>query len=66
MKITLNGKPHELEAALSLTALVEKYHLDPAKVAIEKNREIIPFSQYPTTHIADGDTIELVQFIGGG
>jgi thiazole synthase len=40
--------------------------LDPAKVAVERNREVIPRSQYNQTTLADGDKLEIVQFIGGG
>ncbi len=41
-------------------------NLDPRKVAIERNREIVPRSAYGTTPIRDGDAIEVVGFIGGG
>jgi len=40
-------------------------NLDPRKVAIERNREIVPRSAYTTTPIMDGDAIEVVGFIGG-
>jgi thiamine biosynthesis protein ThiS len=35
-------------------------------VAVERNREIVPKSLYATTHLAEGDRIEIVQFVGGG
>ena len=54
-----------MEAA-PLTALVEELGLDPRKVAIERNLEIVPKSLHPTTTLTDGDRIEIVQFVGGG
>jgi len=46
--------------------LLKHIGLDDRKVAIERNLEIVPKSNYSVTNIADGDQIEIVHFIGGG
>ena len=65
MRIEVNGEPREVEAATVL-ALVEELGLDSRKVAVERNLEIVPRSLHAATPIAEGDRIEVVQFVGGG
>jgi len=36
------------------------------RVAIELNRNIAPRDQWPETQLAEGDQLEIVQFVGGG
>lgn len=66
MQLTINGEPQQYEAISSLSSLIEALGLDPRKVAIERNLEIVPRSTYAATPLADGDRIEIVHFIGGG
>ena len=66
MKITLNGEARQLEQPQSLRGLLQSIGLDPAKIAVERNLEIVPRSLYGATALADGDRIEIVQFVGGG
>lgn len=65
MRIQVNGEPREVAAATVL-ALVEELGLDVRKVAVERNLEIVPKSLHAVTAIAEGDRIEVVQFVGGG
>ena len=65
MRIQVNGEPREVAAATVL-ALVEELGLDVRKVAVERNLEIVPRSLHATTPLAEGDRVELVQFVGGG
>ena len=64
-QIQLNGEPRGVTAA-TISALVEELSLDPRKVAVERNLEIVPKTLHATTPVSDGDRIELVQFVGGG
>ena len=64
--IQLNGDPHKVEAGLSIADLVRTLDLDPAKVAVERNREIVPRSTLADVTVADGDELEIVHFVGGG
>jgi thiazole synthase len=64
--VTINGEARRLEDAVDVSAFLTGMGLDPAKVAVERNREVIPRSQYNQTTLADGDKLEIVHFIGGG
>lgn len=66
MQITLNGESRNLTAALNVQGLLGDLGIDPKKVAVERNLEIVPKSQFETTMVEDGDRFEIVHFIGGG
>jgi thiamine biosynthesis protein ThiS len=66
MKLWVNGEEKSLDQAANVAALVSALGLDPRKVAVERNLEIVPRSTYVSTPLADGDRIEIVHFIGGG
>ena len=66
MRVTINGETRELPAPISLDALLRELEIDPGKVALERNLEIVPRSEYLQTQIAEGDKLEIVHFIGGG
>ena len=66
LHIQVNGEDRTVPEDATLASLVETLGLDPRKVAIERNLEIVPKSLHPTTPLTDGDRIEIVQFVGGG
>jgi sulfur carrier protein len=51
---------------LSLLDLLGRFGLDPAAVVVELNREIVRRPALPATPVRDGDSLELVHFVGGG
>ena len=63
--IQVNGETRHVTAA-TITDLLREIGLAERKVAVERNLEIVPRSQYATTRLVDGDAIEIVHFIGGG
>lgn len=65
MRIQVNGDEREVTAATVL-ALVQELGFDIRKVAVERNLAIVPRSLHAETALAEGDRIELVQFVGGG
>lgn len=65
MRIQVNGDTRDV-VARTILALVEELALDPRKVAVERNLAIVPRSLHAQTALAEGDRIELVQFVGGG
>jgi len=65
VKILLNGEEREVTAS-TVTALIDEIGLDGRKVAVERNLEIVPRSQYLATSLGDGDRLEIVHFVGGG
>jgi thiamine biosynthesis protein ThiS len=64
--IRLNGKQRELEAGHTVTTLLESLDLHPGMVVVELNRDILARERYREVEVADGDSIELVHFVGGG
>lgn len=66
MQLTVNGEQHDVPPTISLLGLIEYFGLEPRKVAIELNLEIVPRSVYAQTLLSDGDRLEIVHFVGGG
>jgi thiamine biosynthesis protein ThiS len=64
--ITLNGDRFELDEPLSVTALLTKLDIDPRRVAVEHNLNILKRDRFPEVVVADGDRVEIVNFVGGG
>jgi thiamine biosynthesis protein ThiS len=66
LHITLNGDPYELDQPLSVAALLARLDIDPRRVAVEHNRQILKRPTYAERLIGAGDTVEIVNFVGGG
>jgi thiamine biosynthesis protein ThiS len=66
MQIILNGEPCEIAAPLTLTALLAQLDIDPRRVAVEHNLNVVKRAKYDSTRVEDGDQIEIVNFVGGG
>lgn len=66
ISLTLNGDVRRFRAGASAADLVRDIGLDPAKVAVERNLEIVPRSTLANVVLADGDVLEIVHFVGGG
>jgi thiamine biosynthesis protein ThiS len=65
INITLNGEPHKAMAG-SVADLCKAIGLNPKKVAVERNLEIVPRSTLADVLLAEGDSLEIVHFVGGG
>ncbi len=63
--IILNGDPRQVREG-SIADLVASLGLDVKKVAVERNREIVPRSTLADIRLAEGDALEIVHFVGGG
>jgi thiamine biosynthesis protein ThiS len=66
MRLLINGEERSFSGIGDIAGLVAALGLNPKKVAVERNLEIVPRSLYAMTRIADGDRIEIVNFVGGG
>jgi len=64
--IRVNGEPRSVAAGCSIAAMLREIGIDPQKVAVERNREIVPRSTLGEVAVADGDAFEIVHFVGGG
>ena len=65
LSLIVNGEPRRA-AAGSIADLVRQLELDPAKVAVERNGDIVPRSTLADVALAEGDVLEIVHFVGGG
>ncbi len=65
MQVTINGELRDVPPQTT-QQLLESLGIDPRKVAVERNAEILPKAEYVTTTLADGDRIEILHFVGGG
>lgn len=66
MQLTVNGTTHSFEQDPSLSRLLEHLNLTGKRLAVERNGEIVPRSQFDGTQLADGDKLEIVVAVGGG
>ena len=66
MVITLNGESYELDQPVTVSTLLERLEIDPRRVAIEHNLEIIRRRTFETVVVKDGDRLEIVNAVGGG
>jgi thiazole synthase len=66
LSIILNGEPRSVAVGTTIAELAAELGLDPAKVAVERNLEIVPRSTLAAVQLAQGDTLEIVHFVGGG
>ncbi len=65
MKITINGQ-EQTSDPITLAQLIEQLGMKQDRVAVELNRNIVARSAWPATHLAEGDHLEIVHFVGGG
>lgn len=65
MEIVFNGKPVTVAAA-TLQELLRELEMGTERVAVERNRVLVPRRQWEATRLAAGDRIEVVQLVGGG
>jgi sulfur carrier protein len=66
MKLVVNGKPVELPDGSTVSALLGRLEIDGARVAIERNQDVVPRLTWQSVSLRDGDQIEIVTFVGGG
>ena len=66
MKLTINGKSKEFPEKLTVQQLLQQLSLSPERVVVELNRHILSPDMHTNTALKAEDTIELVQFVGGG
>lgn len=64
--VTINGIQRPLGEAKTIAELFEALGVPSQKKAVEKNGEIIPLASWSCTPLQPGDTIEIIQFVGGG
>lgn len=66
MNITLNGEARTVDADTSLQQLLDTLEVNCDALVVQRNDDIVARTQFADTPLADGDTLELVRFVGGG
>src|SRR5262249_49091715 len=66
LQVTVNGEIRTTPRGTTVASLLADMGVDPARVAVEKNRDVVPRRTWGEAPVADGDHIEIVSFIGGG
>ena len=66
IEVSINGEPRKLAAGMTVAGLLAELALPGAKVAVERNLEIVPRSTFAQVALAQGDRLEIVHFVGGG
>ena len=66
MRIRVNGDWAEHEDGLSVAGLLEAMSLEPLRVAVERNQQLVRRAEHAETQLADGDELEIVTLVGGG
>jgi len=66
IKINLNGKPLSIPTGTTVFRVIKKIKVQPKKIAIELNREIINKNNIRKIFLKNKDRLEIVHFIGGG
>ena len=64
--ITVNGEHRRVPKGISVADLALELGLEPSRVAVERNLEIVPRSTLGEVPVEDGDDYEIVTFVGGG
>lgn len=66
MNLCVNGQNRCYADKLDIGQLLLQLNLTPGQVVVELNREILSVETYATKQLRDGDTLEIIQFVGGG
>jgi thiazole synthase len=66
LSIRVNGEQRSVPRGTTVAGMISLLGLDPMRVAVERNLEVIPRSTLPAMGVEDGDAYEIVHFVGGG
>lgn len=66
MRITANGESMDVPVGTTVDELIEIMGMDPSRVAVEIEGEICPRDSRASRVLEDGQSLEIVGFVGGG
>jgi thiamine biosynthesis protein ThiS len=64
--VSVNGEPLRMPEGSTVADLLRTLEAPPAFVAVEHNRRVVPRAEHPSLRLAEGDSLEIVTFVGGG
>ena len=66
MRIIVNGHPESADADITVALLIETHNLQPLRVAVEVNEQLVRRRDFEQTQLQADDRVEIVTFVGGG
>ena len=66
MIITINGKSETVDPDITINDFLKQKRLDPEKVVVEHNLEIVERENYGNVRLNENDNLEVLRFVGGG
>jgi thiamine biosynthesis protein ThiS len=66
IEVVVNGKPKQVPEGLNVSDLLRVLEIDPSRVAVELNREIVRKAEWGSAAVGEGARVEIVWFVGGG
>ena len=66
MRVVINSQSREVGSSMTVADLLRELETPPERVAVEINRELVTRKRFEETKLNEGDTIEIVTFVGGG
>jgi thiamine biosynthesis protein ThiS len=66
IEVVVNGNPRRVPEGLNVAGLLAFLAIDPARVAVELNWQIVRKTEWDSATIDDGASVEIVWFVGGG
>ena len=66
ISIRLNGEPRQVDDGLTVAALLQQLDIRAQRVVVEQNMRILRVQDFETAPVAEGDELEVLQFVGGG
>lgn len=66
VRVRVNGDPRSFPAGTAISAVLGALRVSTPRVAVERNRVIVPKAVYESTLLEEGDELEVVEFVGGG
>jgi thiamine biosynthesis protein ThiS len=66
MRVVVNGEPRTVKDGATVLELLRSLGFGEVRVAVEVNRHVVPRARHEAHELGEGDTVEIVQFVGGG
>ena len=66
VRIRVNGEERSVPCGCTVARLLELMEVEAARVAVERNLDVVPRRAHATTVLGEGDRLEVVTFVGGG
>ena len=66
MQIRINGEDRQITDGLTVAQLLVELSLEPTRVAVERNKQLVRRTTFGQAALADGDELEIVTLVGGG